>query len=266
MVSSSTQADISLDAVFSTIPTSLRGRLVGSHRDLKRAFLKGEYDACGLRAGRMCEVVIRIIEEMLTGNHTPFGTKMNVSDVCRAFEKQPKTSGHETLRVIIPRAVEFLYTLRNKRDIGHIGGDVDANAIDAITAVRLADWILCELLRITHGVSLEEAQALVDTLATRETPLVWVVSGKRRVLDPALSFREKTLVLLYSAETAVLVEDLFVWVEHSNFSVYKRDVLRKLHRERLLEFNEVDGLVELSPTGARVAEAKLGPQDLLASP
>jgi hypothetical protein len=48
--------------------------------------------------------------------------------------------------------------MRNKRGIGHVAGDVDANAIDIATMARTADWIVCELIRINHGLSLEEAQ------------------------------------------------------------------------------------------------------------
>ena len=40
----------------------------------------------------------------------------------------------------------FLYALRNKRDIGHVGGDIEANEIDALIAARVADW-LARILR-----------------------------------------------------------------------------------------------------------------------
>ncbi len=185
-----------------------------------------------------------------------------MSEACRDLEKRPKASGPETLRVIIPRAVEFLYTLRNKRDIGHVGGDVDANVIDSIMIVRLADWILAELVRVTHKVSLEEAQSVVDALATREVPVVWAVGGKKRVLNPSLTFREKSLLILYANETVSLVEDLFDWVEYSDLSHYKRDVLKRLHAAKLVEFDEILGTVELSPTGAAWVERHLHPADL----
>jgi hypothetical protein len=42
----------------------------------------------------------------------------------------PKTAGAESERVILPRGLVFLYTMRNKRDFGHVGGDVDSNEID----------------------------------------------------------------------------------------------------------------------------------------
>ena len=43
----------------------------------------------------------------------------------------------------------------------------------------------------------------------RQTPDIWAVSGKKRVLDSSLGYKEQTLLLLYSEpETAVPAEEL----------------------------------------------------------
>jgi hypothetical protein len=47
------------------------------------------------------------------------------------------------------QAIAFVYTMRNKRDIGHVGGDLDANETDAATMVRTIDWGLSELIRVS---------------------------------------------------------------------------------------------------------------------
>jgi hypothetical protein len=196
------------------------------------------------------------LQHVLTGQHVPFGTKIgNFGDACKALERTPKTSGPEGLRLILPRALEFVYTLRNKRDVGHVGGDVDANEIDAATAVRCVDWCVAELLRSVHVLSLEEAQALLDSIAERELPAVWAVAGKKRVLDTSMSRSEQTLVLLYSEqEVAVLAEDLAEWTEAPRLSDYRRDVLRPLHKRRLVEFDVPSDSVVLSPRGITAAE------------
>lgn len=158
----------------------------------------------------------------------------------------------------MPRALNFVYTLRNKRGIGHVGGDVDANKIDAATAVRIADWCICELIRIYHTLSIEEAQALLDGISLRQVPQVWAVGGKRRVLDPSLDLRSQALLLLYTVPNeAVPVEDLFDWTEHSHLGNFKRDVLRPLHAVRLIEYDSSTQTVVLSPTGAADVEARL---------
>ncbi len=101
---------------------------------------------------------------------------------------------------------------------------------------RAADWIVCELLRVHHGLSLEEAQALVDGLSIRELPLVWEVGGGKRVLRGGLSAKEKTLLLLYSSEEfTVMTEDLVAWVEYSNPHVFRSAVLKSLHASQFVE-------------------------------
>jgi hypothetical protein len=104
--------------------------------------------------------VLRHLQSKLLGTFTPFGTHIpNFPDECRKLVNSPTSGGTESERQIVPRALVFLYTMRNKRGIGHVGGDVDANSIDISAMTKVADWIVCELIRIYHGLSLEEAPA-----------------------------------------------------------------------------------------------------------
>ena len=253
----------SLDSALAGIPTNFRSRIVGAYLELRRRFSEAQYstdwDTSGLSAGKFCEASLRFLQQHLTGASTPFGRNIpNFADECRKLVTLPAAAGPETLRVIVPRALVFLYTLRGKRGIGHVGGDVEANQIDAATLVRVCDWVVCEFVRVFHGLSLEEAQAIVDALAQRTIPDVWEVAGKKRVLRTDLSYKDKSLLLLYSAsESGVLLEDLFGWVEHSNMTVYKRDVIRPLHRARLVEHETEADLVYISPLGVKQVEQQL---------
>jgi hypothetical protein len=229
---STAKPEVTLDIALGGIAAPFRGRLLQAYNGLKSAYVEGNFDACGLRAGRFCEVLLRWAQQELTGTHTAFGTKLaNFKDECDKLERTLKTVGHESVRILIPRALSFLYTLRNKRGIGHEGGDVDANAIDAATGVRIADWCVCELIRLHYTISLEEAQGICDAISARQLPQIWDVFGKRRVLDPKLSYAQQTLLLLYSTpNSAVPIEDLVSWTEHSNAALYRRDVLWVLPR------------------------------------
>lgn len=241
------------------LPSTLREKLIQTYAALKSASINTEYDAVGLRVGKFAEAMVRALQHILSGSHTPLNQRLgNFVTECDALGQQPKSAGPESLRVIIPRALSFLYTLRNKRDVGHIGGDVDANKIDASTMIRLADWCLCELIRVSHNLPLEEAQALCDAIAERRLPKIWDVAGKKRILDKSLTYREQTLLLLYSqVEIGVPVEDLFEWTEHSHFGSFKRDILSKLHSERLIEWDRDTEIAILSPAGIDHVERKI---------
>jgi len=245
-----------LDTALAGIQKRFRTRIIAVYLTLKRNCAEGRYDAAGLATGKFCEVVLRHLQNAVTGTYIQFSKKIgNFADECRKLIASPSGAATDSERVILPRALVFLYTMRNKRGIGHIGGDVDANEIDTAVMTRTADWILCELIRIHHGVSLEEAQDLVDNISIRQLPVIWEIAGKKRVLKEGLTASDKALVLLYSSrETAVLVEDLCDWIEYSNLSVFKTKVLKILHKKRMIEYDKEIDAVFLSPTGAQHVE------------
>jgi hypothetical protein len=188
----------------------------------------------------------------------------DIKGECEKLEKLPRTAGAEGLRVLMPRALAFLYTLRNKRDFGHAGGEVDANVIDALTAIRIADWCMCELVRVCHQVPIEDAQLICDAIATRELPITWSVMGRKRILDPSFTYREQVLLLLYEeVDSAVPCEDLFDWTEHTQRSHFNRDVLSKLHDARLVEWDRETDMAIISPTGIHEVESALLPRTKL---
>ena len=248
-----------LEAALASVPSSFRSKVIKTYLDVKRNCAESRYEAAGLAAGKFCEVVIRLLQNTIHGSYLPFGTKIgNFAEACRKLIKAPSTSGSESERLVVPRALVYLYTMRNKRGIGHVGGDVDANAIDIATMARTADWIVCELIRIHHGLSLEEAQDIVDGLSVRQLPTIWEVGGKKRILKDGLKTRDQVLLLLYSSpDSAVLVEDLCDWVEYSNPALFKSKLIRSLHKERLVEHDKDTDSVMLSPKGADHVEKNL---------
>jgi hypothetical protein len=100
-------------------------------------------------------------------------------------------------------------------------------------------------------------------LSTRTLPVIWAVGEKRRVLDTSLTLREQTLLLLYHANLSVLESALCDWVEKSaKAAVYRRDVLRPAHRDRLIEYDQAKGTVMLSPKGIDLVEKNLLKREL----
>ena len=253
---------VSLDKALAPIPKSLRNRLIKTYSDLKSESTQNQHDTIGFRAGKLSEILLRILQQVLTGVHVPITKSLtNFKEECEKLEKTPKTAGPEGLRILMPRALSFLYTLRNKRDFGHAGGEVDANEIDSFTATRLADWCMCELVRVFHKLPLEDAQLLCDAIAKRRLPTIWNILGRKRVLDATLSYRDQTLLLLYSEiEIGIPTEDLFAWTEHSHKTNFRRDVLEKLHRARLMEFDRDLEMAIISPTGIEEVEKKILPK------
>lgn len=253
---------VSIEKALSPVPDPLRKRLLKNYSTLKNTALEGHHDAIGHQAGKLAEVLLRILQHALTGTHTPLSKGLgNFKSECEKLENTPRSAGPEGLRVLMSRALIFLYTMRNKRDFGHAGGEVDANEIDALTAMRVADWCMCELIRTCQTIPLEDAQLLIDAIAERTLPVVWNVLGRKRVLDTTLSYRDQTLLLLYSEiETGIPTEDLFEWTGHSHRTNYRRDILARLHNARLIEWDRESEMAVISPTGVEEVEKIIIPK------
>jgi len=110
--------------------------------------------------------------------------------------------------------------------------------------------------------SLEEADALVSSLSSRNIPDIWEVGGGKRVLREDLDFKQKTLLLLYSSvDSAVLAEDLFSWVRYSNFPMYKKNILSQLDHANCVNYDRDTASVIISPVGIKRVE-----EDILRTP
>jgi hypothetical protein len=240
------------------IPASLREELLEAYAEIVRNFREQRWEPSELNGGKLCEVIHTILRGHVDGAFPARASKpSNMVEACKAFEKIDKNSFPRSVRIQIPRILMALYEVRNNRGVGHVGGDVDPNHMDARYVLESSKWVMAELVRVFHDVEPKEATQTVDNLVDRTVPVVWDTGNAKRVLRTGLSYKEQTLLLLYSSAGPVLEKDLFGWVEHSNSSAYRRDVLRKAHQERLLEFDESSAEVQLSPTGVAYVEDNL---------
>jgi hypothetical protein len=246
------------------LPAGLRQPLLDTYSEIARNFAERRWEPAELNGGKFCEVVYNIIDGAISGNFATTPSKpARLLDACRSLEGLPSVAmrvGDRSLRILIPRLLPVLYEIRNNRGVGHIGGDVNPNFQDAVAVYQMASWVMAELIRIFHQVSLQNAQETVDALVERKHPIVWQIGANRRVLDPELSKGDQSLLLLYSAGTWVEDKELARWVEYKNLSQFRDSVLMPMHRNRLLEYDSSLHRVQLTPLGSAEVEAKLLPK------
>lgn len=239
------------------VPLGLRKELFDAYRKIERNFRESRWEPSELNGGKLCEVVYSILNGHFTGNFPASASKPNnMVDACRALESAGATFPR-SMRIQIPRMLVALYEIRNNRGVGHVGGEVNPNFMDAICVLHTAKWIMCELIRVFHNLSTEEAARVIDVLSDRELTLIWKINGVSRILDNSLSMTDKTLALLYGSTEGVHENDLTSFVEHSNKSIYRRDVLRRLHKKRLIEYDSISRTSVISPLGVRHVEEKI---------
>jgi hypothetical protein len=238
------------------LPARLRTDLLNAFGEIVRNHAEGRWEPAELNGGKLAEVAYTVCAGIASGAMPAKANKpKNMVDACKLLENA--TNAPRSIRIQIPRMLIALYEIRNNRNVGHVGGDVDPNHMDAVCVLQMAKWVMAELVRVLHQMPVDEAAEVVEALVEREVPLVWKVGDQKRVLNPKMKMKDKTFLLLHATTGTVPEEDLTSWVEHSNPSVYRRDVLRPAHRAKLLEYDEGDRTVTISPTGVAYVEEKL---------
>lgn len=243
---------ISPNEALNSIPEGLRRPLLAEFSDIINNFMEGRWLPAELSGGRFCEIVYTILNGYPSDSYPSSPTKpRNFVDACRRLENNSDIP--RSFQILIPRLLPALYEVRNNRNVGHVGGDVDPDYMDSSVVVSISSWILAELIRVFHEVTTEEAQKLVDSIVERRIQVVWKSGDLRRVLIPSLSLNDQILILLGSCASKVQVDQLFTWTGYDNRSYFNR-VLRKLHDRRFVEFNQALGNVELLPPGYNSVE------------
>src|SRR6266508_6021460 len=159
---------------FAGLPETLRKELLEAYEKILRNFRERRWEPAELNGGKLCEVVYSILRGYVDGRMPARAAKpRNMVDACKDLEKADEKKCPRAVRIQIPRMLVALYEVRNNRGVGHVGGDVDPNFMDATAVVVMSKWIVAELIRVFHAVPVEEAQGLVDSLVERTLPVVW---------------------------------------------------------------------------------------------
>ena len=175
-------------AALSAIPPGLRDPLLKEYRTIVQNFLEQRWLPTELHGGRFSETVYTILDGHAKSSYAPAPAKpADFVAACRALEKNKLAHVPHSFQILIPRMLPALYDVRNNRNVGHVGGDVDSNHMDAVAVLSMSNWIMGELVRVYHNLTTIQAQQLVDALVEVRLPAVWTGDdGVKRVLETSL--------------------------------------------------------------------------------
>ena len=243
---------------FSVLPTTLRDDLLSAFNEIVKNYREHRWEPSELNGGKLCEAVYTVCKGWLEGGkYASRAQKPNrFPQTCWEMEtKYQQVPDSRSARILIPRMMLGLYDIRNNRGVGHAGADVDPNHMDATAVLYTAKWLIAELVRLLHTLTTDEATAIVDGLIEREVAWVWTLGDKKRVLRTGMTWKQQSLVLLLTEAGDVAEADLFRWLEHPGLRSFRKDVLKQLHRDRLVEYDTTARTVRLLPPGVTAAEA-----------
>jgi hypothetical protein len=240
-------------SAFTALPPTLEADLLDAYALIVTNYAERRWEPSELNGGKLCEAAFSIVDGFMSGTYPTRANKpRNMPEACRKLETTYPTANRSP-RIQIPRMIAALYEIRNNRGVGHAGGDIDPNEMDATAVLYMSKWLMAELVRLLHGLTTQEATEVVEALVEREIALVWSWGGKRRVLRTGLTLRQQVLLLLSGVSQAKEAE-LVSWLEHKRPSNLRRDVLRPMHKERLLDYDETTLMLRLLPPGIAQAE------------
>lgn len=249
-----------IEELFPDLPKKLRDEFIQTFNKVLKNYTSRNWEPAELNGGKFCEIVYTIIKGYTDGTYPSSPSKPgNMTDACKRFELIPSTYPR-SIRIQIPRMLISLYEIRNNRNVGHVGGDVNPNAMDATIVLYMTKWIVAELIRIFHSVDTETAEKHINGIIERTNPSIWKVDDIYRVLDNTLTMKEKALLILYHFNDKVEESNLVKWLEYSNASIFRRDIMRKAHSSRLIEYDSKRGTVIISPIGIKLVEEKILPK------
>lgn len=236
------------------LPDEIVTHLLSEYIEIKQHLALGRFQPTELNGGRFAECVVRLLQHLDTPPYTPFGTHLGnaVGETVRKnIEKN--TDLHDSLRLYIPRLLVVLFDVRNRRNVAHVGGDVDPNLSDALFVAHTTDWIMTEILRIYYSCPISEAQQIADSLNETRVPIIANVDGFLRVQNTDLSPEKKALAILYyKYPQKVRDSDLQKWVRYANVTHFKNLKLKPLDADALIHYE--DGFCTLLDKGRLYVE------------
>ena len=253
---------ITASSALSAIPSGLRDPLLKEYRTIVQNFLEQRWLPTELYGGRFSEIVYTILDGQAKGSYASAPSKPpNFPLACKNLENNKLPHVPHSFQITIPRLLPALYDVRNNRNVGHVGGDVDSNHMDAVAVLSMSNWIMGELVRVFHNLTTAEAQQLVDALAEVRLPTIWTGNdGVKRVLQTDLKLNEQ-IILLTAVTPEVSSKQLLEWIEYGD-DRYVLRTIRKLHKDRFLEFNEKADKIVILPPGTKAVEELIRKKNL----
>ncbi len=238
-----------INVLSKAIPADLLKILLSEYQDIKTQFALGRYRPDELSGGRYAETYLRILELLGSPTHTytPIGVHLNRSYVVNSVKNTGSLD--PSLRIFVLPLLEVLVDVRNRRNVAHIGYEIDPNFSDSRLVCQLADWSLIELIRLFSQCSIIEAQKIVDRITLISVPIVAEVEGFVRVLDTKLKASEQVLVILHHKQPEAQKDvDLCTWIKYQNFARFKSSVLGGLNKIAFIHYDD-KGFCHLLPSG-----------------
>jgi hypothetical protein len=236
--------------VNNSFPQEISSRIISDYVSLQKKMLVKDWKGTQLEISHIVEHIRRFLENVLLQTPINYSKKLQIFSEL-TLKQYESAAGDESLRINIPRILYSMSSIRNKRSVGHTN-EVIANKMDALYMLNSLKWCLGEIIRLNSNLSVNEINEIIESLLLRGHEIIWTNGLIPRILNPNLSAPNQTLILLFFKEK-MIDEELRNSIEYKNSTDFKNKVLKKLHKDRLIEYSK-NGECEILPPGIEKVE------------
>ncbi len=219
---------------------------------VKENYTTNNYEKTITSSSKFVEATLKGLHFYTTGEKL---TRITVGTEITRLENLPRSFSPTSIKLLLPRVCRTIYHIASDRGGRHDITGFESNKMDAELVVTSCSYIVAELIRLFSSPTIapDEAQLVSENIIEKIIPIVFELDDTKRILDISLNFTEQTLVLLYHCKNSKASDNQLVkWTEHSNPSSYKNNILKKLHKQRVIEYK--NNLAILTPIGKNKAE------------
>lgn len=234
-------------------PGELVSKLTETYYKAVCEYRKRSWQYFGNEVGRFIEIAIRMIEFKTQGKYNKLEDKLPIFNERRLKDfEQSVVCDNISFKILIPRQLYAMYTIRNKRGMIHIN-KIDPNYMDATLLLNMQKWVLAELVRNSSNFDYEEALDIIDSIISKENSLIWIEDDIFKILDNSLNVEEKILCTLYYKNN-IDEKNLYRLLEYSNITVFRKK-LQLMHKQQ--KINYTPDRITISPIGISIVEKQL---------
>lgn len=220
-------------------------KFVSAYKSAEESYIFQDWLKCIMYCGHFVEMGRRFLDLKLFGSYLEVGKSLQ-SFTEKELNRLENSSGNDIYRLMVPRVMYSVNTIRNKRSIAHVGS-VDPNRIDADYALGCIKWVLAEIVRLEAQFNSTEIEKLINSLLIKKTPLVWKHKELTRILVNDVKVTDKVLLILHT-ERNCTVARLIQSIEYRNASRF-RQVLTSMHKDRSIEYDSKSEICIITPKG-----------------
>ncbi|MBV6474993.1 MAG: hypothetical protein MOGDAGHF_00505 [Rhodocyclaceae bacterium] len=247
------------------VPALLQAKFAAKHataavshfQKMTEQFQLGNWEGTIGAGGKFIEACAKALL-LHVGKTLPPARKFKVGDVMRDLKVLPQGSFDDTIRIILPRACEFIYDIASNRGARHDPDEIDSNEMDATVTVGTCAWTLSEMLRYAQKGTLDTRDVThsVAGLMQRRYPSIEDIDGRIYFHVPGLSARDVALLTLWHQHPArITPQELIAAVRRHNYK--SANASMAVQRIRTLVDVDSHGRYRLLAPGLQEAERLL---------